>query len=318
MKLSNKTLSRLIKGACYFEIKDGYLSSFRYSKAQIDHISQNGYDKDWLTYALMSGPQRIEFKTDSTMVSFDYKSSKSHINNTIDLYINDVLYSAYHINDTLKGRIEFSLPQGQKKVSIYMPCESTVRIKNFTIDGTYKSVKDTGEKVLIIGDSITQGAGPEVASLAYANGLVRELGYNILAQGIGGYRYEPNDVMTVDGFTPNKIIVALGTNWYYDSSYDYELNVTEFYKRLIEVFPNTPVLAITPIWRGDIDNWERFIWCIDKIKDTCSKYDSIKVVDGFTLVPNVEECFSDKAHPNAFGSLMYSANLIKQIKKLKF
>ena len=38
MKLSNRTLSKLIKGACYFETKDGYLSSFRYSKAQIEHI----------------------------------------------------------------------------------------------------------------------------------------------------------------------------------------------------------------------------------------------------------------------------------------
>ena len=57
---------------------------------------------------------------------------------------------------------------------------------------------------------------------------------------------------------------------------------------------------------------------IIKIKDTCAKYDSIKLVDGFTLVPNVEECFSDRAHPNSFGSLMYSNNLIKAIKKLKF
>jgi hypothetical protein len=318
MKLSNKTLSKLIKGACYFEIKDGYLSSYRFSKAQIENLSQNAYDKCWLTYALMSGPQRIEFKTSSTEISFDYKASKSHANNTIDLYIDNVLYHVYHINDTLKGKVEFFLPQGQKLVSIYMPCESTVQIKNFTINGGYKSVKKSEKRVLIIGDSITQGAGPEVASLAYANALARELGYDILAQGIGGYRYEPNDIMKIDGFEPDKIIVALGTNWYDDSSYDYELNVSEFYKKLTSVFPNIPILAITPIWRSDIDNWDRFIWCINKIKDTCAKYECIRLVDGFTLVPNVEECFSDKAHPNCFGSLMYSSNLIKSIRKLKF
>ena len=318
MKLSNKTLSKLIKGACYFEIKDGYLSSYRFSKAQIENLLQNAYDKCWLTYALMSGPQRIEFKTSSTEISFDYKASKSHANNTIDLYIDNVLYRVYHINDTLKGKVAFFLPQGQKLVSIYMPCESTVQIKNFTINGGYKSVKKSEKRVLIIGDSITQGAGPEVASLAYADALARELGYDILAQGIGGYRYEPNDIMKIDGFEPDKIIVALGTNWYDDSSYDYELNVSEFYKKLTSVFPNIPILAITPIWRGDIDNWDRFIWCINKIKDTCAKYECIRLVDGFTLVPNVEECFSDKAHPNCFGSLMYSSNLIKAIKKLKF
>jgi hypothetical protein len=171
---------------------------------------------------------------------------------------------------------------------------------------------------LIIGDSITQGAGPSIASLAYANALSRELGYNVLAQGIGGYRYEPNDVMAVDGFIPDKIIVALGTNWYDVESYDYELNVIEFYKRLNETFPKIPVLSITPLWRGNVEDWERFMWCIDKIKNVCAEYDNIKVVDGFTLVPNTNECFSDKVHPNAFGSIMYSTNLIKAIKKLKF
>lgn len=39
MKLSNKTLSKLIKGACYFEI----LSSYRFSKAQIENLSKNAY-----------------------------------------------------------------------------------------------------------------------------------------------------------------------------------------------------------------------------------------------------------------------------------
>ncbi len=319
MKLSNKTLTRLVKGACYFEMKNGYLSSFRYSKAQIEHMSRDGYDAYWLNRALITGPQRIELKTDATKISFNYKASETHINaNTIDLYIDDVLYSVYHIYDRLKGMVEFSLPDGQKKVSIYLPCESTLQIKNFTINGSYKSIKEKGDKVLIIGDSITQGAGPSIASLAYANILARELKYDILAQGIGGYRYEPNDVMTIDGFTPDKIIVALGTNWYNVDSYDYELNVNEFYKKLSEAFPNIPVLSVTPLWRGNVEDWERFTWCIDKIKSACSKYENIKLVDGFALVPNVEECFSDKVHPNSFGSLMYGNNLIKAIRKQKF
>ena len=319
MKISNKTLSRLIKGACYFEIKNGYLTSFRYSKPQIEHMSREGYDAYWLNRALISGPQRIELKTDSTNIRFDYKASETHINaNTIDLYIDDVLCSVYRINDVLKGTVEFTLPEGMKKVSIYLPCESTLQIKNFTIDKSYKSVNKKGDNVLIIGDSITQGAGPAIASLAYANALSRELGYNILAQGIGGYRYEPNDVMSVEGFTPDKIIIALGTNWYNVESYDYELNVVEFYKKLSETFPGVPTLSITPLWKGNVEDWDRFNWCIEKIKNACAQYDNIKVVDGFSLVPNTDECFSDKVHPNSFGSLMYSTNLIKAIKKLKF
>lgn len=319
MKLSNKSLSKLIKGACYFEIKNGYLFSYRYSKAQIEHMSKEGYDKYWLNRALISGPQRIEFKTDATSISFDYKASEAHTNaNTIDLYIDGVLTSVYHIESNLKGKVQFSLPSYQKKVSIYLPCESTLQIKSFTIDGKYKSIPNKGEKVLILGDSITQGAGPHIASLAYANGLARELGYNILAQGIGGYRFEPDDVMSVDGFEPDKIIVALGTNWYNNELYDYESYARAYYRKINEVFGKLPVLVITPLWRGNVENWERFMWCIDVINDECKKYDNFKVVNGFNLVPNVNDSFSDRVHPNAFGSISLTNNLVKAIKKLKF
>ena len=68
MKLSNKTLARLIKGACYFETKNGYLLAYRYSKAQIEHMSKPGYDVYWLNRALINGAQRIEFKTDATSI----------------------------------------------------------------------------------------------------------------------------------------------------------------------------------------------------------------------------------------------------------
>ena len=319
MRLSNKTLKKLIRGACYFEEKNGYLFSYRYSKKQIEHMSREDYDKYWLNRALISGPQRIELKTDATELSFDYKASEAHANaNTIDLYADDVLLAVYHIDDKLKGRVTFSLPAGKKRVSVYLPCESTLQIKGFTINGRYESVKKKGPKALILGDSITQGAGPAIASLAYANGLSRRLGYDVLAQGIGGYRFEPNDLMTIDGFVPDKIIVALGTNWYNETSYDYELNAREYYKRLCEVFAGIPVLVITPLWRGNVEDWERFLWCIDIIKDECKKHESIKVVDGFTLVPKVNDCFSDRVHPNAFGSLKLTDGLISAIKRLSF
>ena len=321
MKLSNKTLTKLYKGACYFEFENGYLCAYRYSKTQIDHMSKEGYDTYWLNRALISGPQRIELVTDATEISFDYKASEPHVNaNTIDLYVNGVLSSVYKIENNLKGKVEFKMNEGKKTVSIYLPCESTLKVKNFTINGSYKSVKTKGPRVLILGDSITQGAGPSIASLSYANGLSRELGYNILAQGIGGYRFEPDDLMTVEGFDPDKIIIALGTNWFNVTSYDYESYARAYYKKINEVFGKKPVLVITPLWKSNVEpqDWERFYWCIDVIKDECKKYDNFTIVDGFELIPNVDECFSDKVHPNAFGSIYLTNNLVKAIKKTKF
>ena len=324
MKLSNKTLTKFIKGAVCFSEEKGYLCSYRYSRAQMDHMSLDGYDHCWRSWALHSSNIRIEFKTDAQSLSFNYRSSDVlDTNNTIDLYINDVLYSVYNIEQNLKGSVAFSMPAGEKKVSIYLPCVSKLDIKGFTIDGSYKTIKDKGARVLVIGDSITQGGGPSITSASYLNSLVRKTGYTVLGQGIAGYRYEPRDLMKVDGFEPDKIIVFIGTNYYdekscLDNGYDYEIAVNEFYEKLTRLYPETPIMTITPLWRNNNVDWERFLWCIDTIKKACEKYKNIHVVDGFTLVPNVDECYKDKIHPNSYGSELLASNILKNIKELKF
>lgn len=324
MKLSPKTLKKLVKGAIYFEEDRGYLFCSRYSKEQIDYMAREEYDWGWRMRASFSGGIRLEFKTDSENISFDYIASDIHErSNTVDLYINDVLTSIYKIEDKLKGHIEFILPKGEKKVTVYYPCESVFKIKNFTLDKGYKAIKDKGQRVLVIGDSITQGAGPEFSSAAYLYSLVRKTNYNILGQGVGGYRYEAEDLMKIENFEPDKIIVFLGTNFYEEEclqncGYDYAKGVKDFYAKLNELYPQTPVLSVTPLWRCNDVNMKRLRLCVDIIKENCSKYPNISAVDGFDLVPNVKECFSDGVHPNAYGSEALAANLFKVIKEIKF
>ncbi len=324
MILSNKTVRKFIKGALYFSEERGYLTPFRYTKAQLDFMADESYDYGWRARAKFSGGIRMELVTDSKNLSFEYKASDIHErSNTIDLFVDGVLYSVYKIEDKLKGKVHFSMPEGSKKITIYFPNESKLDIKRFTIDGKYKAIKDKGENVLIIGDSITQGAGPEIASASYLHSLTRKTGYNILGQGVGGYRYEARDLMKLEGFEPDKIIVFLGTNYcgkecINTCGYDYKTGVEDFYKRLSELYPNTKILSITPLWRNNNVNMERFKWCIDTIKEECAKYSNISVADGFDLVPNVDECFSDKVHPNAYGSELLATNLYNFIKKIKF
>ena len=321
MKLSNKTVKKFIKGAVYFEEEKGYLIPYKYSKAQIDYMADPSYDHGWRWRAKISGSIRMELMTDATSLSFDYTANCSHERaNTYDLYIDGVLTSVYQIGENLKGHISFDLPEGNKKVTVYFPCESIAKIKNFTINGAYKSVKDKGPRILFLGDSITQGAGPEMGSASYLNTLTRMADFQALGQGIGGYRYEPCDLMKTDGFEPDKIVVFLGTNYYETpiENYDYKKAVNEYYKRITELYPNIPILSVTPLWRNNNVDMERFLWCIGTIKDACKSYPQVTVVDGFTLVPNVDQCFSDKVHPNAYGSLRLATNLFEIMKKLKF
>ena len=323
MRLGSKTLFKLTKGACYYETKNGYFVPYRYSKAQIEYMADESYDYGWRFRALFSGGIRLELRTDATQLSFDYKASDSHERaNTIDLYIDNVLTSVYTIGESLKGKVEFALPEGNKRVTIYYPCESRLEIKNFTINGSYKSVKSKGKKLLVIGDSITQGAGPQIGSASYLNTLARRTTYDILGQGVGGYRYEAKDLMKIEGFEPDKLIVFLGTNYYDEAclerGYNYEIAVNDFYERLNELYGNKPVIAVTPLWRNNNVDMKRLRWCTSVIMSACEKYPNIKVIDGFDLVPNVDECFSDKVHPNAYGSEQLVTNLMKFMKEVKF
>jgi hypothetical protein len=313
MKLSSKTLKRLFKGALYFTEEKGYLTAFRYNKSQLDYMADPSYDWGWRMRAKFTGCVRIEFKTNAKAISFDYLASEIHERaNTIDLFVDGELRTVHKIGENKKGRVEFTLNEGNKLVSIYMPCECELAIKNFTIDGNYKSVKQKGKKLLILGDSITQGAGVEMSSYAYANVLQRETGYNVVAQGIGGYRFEPKDLTTVEGFEPDKILVFLGTNWYESLKYDYEGSTKEYFKKLKELYPKTPIWEVTPLCRKGVDV-DRFNWCIDVVKSACIEND-IPFIDGFSLVPNVDECFSDGVHPNALGAYILGERIAKIIK----
>lgn len=323
MKFSANSLKKLIKGACYYEIERGYVTPYKFSKNQLDMMQKESFDEFWRERAVFSAGIRLEIKTTSEFIAFDYKTSLGTAlwerSNSVDIWVNGVLFSVLHLRES-KGKVRVSLPTGEKSVCVYLPIDCKFSIKNFEIDGAYKTVKDKGQRVLVIGDSITQGYGTMFSSGSYFNVLQRLSGYNMLDQGIGGYRCEPDDLMYVDGFEPDKIITFLGTNWYdAPHCYDYEGATVGFYKRLTEMYPDKQILSISPIWRGDdsLDS-ERFDWCRSIVKRECQKYENISFVDGFTLIPNVLDCYCDKVHPNEYGCLLLATNIYKEMKKVKF
>lgn len=97
-----------------------------------------------------------------------------------------------------------------------------------------------------MGDSITQGFGPLRSAHTYVSVANRLLNYDIINQGIGGYIYDKNVLVNMEGYSPDKIIISLGTNQYGTESMK---DVEEYYERLSEVYGDRPVLCITPIWR---------------------------------------------------------------------
>lgn len=316
MTLTNEELKKIYFGAYEFEeTEDGYLKANQYTRAQMEYF-KGAFDM-WYERCDASTAKTFEFTTKATKVAFDYKIIWKGSPDSFELVVDGLVIGLEHVKNRLDtGTIEWQLPEGEKSVIIYLPADATVLVRNFTIDADYTpAIKN--EKVLWLGDSITQGYGPLRSSLTYVSVANRILNYDILNQGIGGYVYDKKSLMKMDGYTPDKIIVALGTNQYGDEDMT---PVEEYYETLTGIYGNDiPILCITPLWRGD--SWDGLPtlkkFC-EKVKNIASQYKNVRVVEGMKLVPNFPDYFLDNLHPNCLGCETYGRNLAAEIKKIGF
>lgn len=315
MTLSNEQLKSIYYGALRFEeTQDGYLQAFQYTQSQMDYF-KNAFDF-WYDRCFATTAKTFEFSTTATKLSFGYKFIWKGSEDSFELFVDGLATKIYYVKDLdTEGTLSFELPEGEKDIIVYLPADATVLVRDFEINAEYIPAKK-GEKVLWIGDSITQGFGPLRSAHTYVSVANRLLNYDIINQGIGGYVYDKNTMVTMEGYRPDKIIIAMGTNQFGSETMK---DVEEYYECLKTVYGDTPVLCVSPIWRGDCpDRYEVFERFCDNVKKIAGQYPNVTVVDGFDLVPHLPEYYLDNLHPNVIGMELYGRNLVEAIKKLGF
>lgn len=313
--MTNEELQNIYFGAYSFDEQDGYLMSYQYTKEQIAYFKQAF--EFWYERCTASTAKTLEFTTEAKNISFDYRFFWKGSEDSFELCIDGLIADIKYVKDlSQEGTIKFTLPAGTKDVIIYLPADATVGIKNFEIDASVMPA-DKGEKVLWLGDSITQGYGPDRSAETYVSVTNRLLNYDIINQGIGGYVYDKKSLLPMEGYTPDKIIVALGTNQFWVETMK---DVEEYYETLTGLYGHDiPILCISPIWRGDQpDAFPKFIDFCDKVKEIAGRYKNVTVVDGFKLVPHLSEYYKDNLHPNCLGAETYGRNLVEVIRKIGF
>lgn len=322
MILTIPQLKSIYRGALSLrENAEGWLEAYQHTDEQMAYFK--GASEFWYDRCMASTSKTLEFTTSATEIAFSYRIVWVGSLDSIEIFIDGKEAKVWELKDFFdgypwvtpnEGRLSFTMPEGEKRVTVYLPSDSTAWIKDFELNGDFAPA-ERGEKVLWLGDSITQGFGPLRSAYTYVSIANRTLGYDIINQGIGGYVYDKN-VLTDMGYKPDKIIIALGTNQCGDTT---NVAVEEYYEALHKLYGDTPVLTLTPIWRGDFENSaavvERFS---EGIKQTCAKYPNITLVDGFELIPHDEKLFLDRLHPNVEGCKIYAANVIEAIKKSGF
>jgi len=315
--MTNKELQNIYFGAYFFEeTEDGWLRSYQYSKEQMAYF-KSGFDF-WYDRCMATTAKTLEFSSDATEVSFEYKFVWLGSQDSFELAIDGLISDIRYVKDIPEeGKLTFALPAGKKDVIIYLPADATVAIRNFEANGKCTPAMK-GAKVLWLGDSITQGYGPLRSALTYVSVANRILNYDIINQGIGGYVYDKKSLMKMEGYMPDKIIVALGTNQFW---MDTMAPVEEYYETLTGIYgTEIPILCISPIWRGDrpteeLVKFERFC---DEVKRIAGAYKNVTVIDGFRLVPHLPEYYRDNLHPNELGAEVYGRNLADLIKEIGF
>ena len=313
--MTNRELQELWFGAYSFsETEEGWLQAFQHTQAQMEYF--RAASDFWYNRSMAGTAKTLEFTTDAETVSFEYKITWTGSQDSFELAVNGLITEIRYVKDLPEeGKLEWKLPAGEKDVIIYLPAEATVELRSCEIDGTYTPAKKN-EKVLWLGDSITQGYGPMRSAMTYVSVANRLLNWDIINQGIGGYIYDKKSLMKMDSYMPDKIIVALGTNQF---GCEMMKDVEEYYETLIGLYGNTPVLCVTPLWRGDVpDGFPTLKRFCENVKAIAGKYPNVKIVDGFTLVPHLPEYFRDNLHPNALGCETYGRNLVEEIRKLGF
>lgn len=271
---------------------------------------------------------RLDFVTDSKTLSVGviYSKASSRRFGFTDVFCNGKAIAHVGTDAIAEGLYEktLDLGDGEKTIRIQLPWSVKTVLADLSLDdgATVIPVKKE-RKMLIFGDSITQGYDAKYPSASYAAILADRLCADARNKGIGGEKFFPALVERPesDGFAPDLITVAYGTNdWAgLESPERLELPMRAFYTKLCELYPAVPVFALAPIWRCDendgIHPTGPFSVVEEMLRRTAQNLPTVTVIPCYDFVPHDPAFFTD-IHPNDLGFASYADRLLSAISPL--
>ena len=340
MKLSIEQIKEITNGAVSItQSNDGY-RFFRFNKEEFKlyegrtlYAGCDFYKKSFST----SGVQ-FEFKTDARKfsISGSVKAASSRKYYAFDVFVNgefigdvrnyrvDDMVPNYTANDFSLSDFsgEFELGEGIKTVRVVFPWSAAPTLSEVSLDGaSFVEPVKKSKKMIMYGDSITQGYDAESPSRTYATALSYALDAEAYNKGIGGEIFCPELSAISNDFLPDYITVAYGTNdWRNSGSKEnFIANAKGFYSNLSKNYPEAKIFAISPIWRADTETcigFGKFSEVEETVKEIANSLENVTFIRGFDFVPHSTDYFADlRLHPRNTGFDFYADNLLREIKK---
>lgn len=318
MILDSDALFQLMDGALWAEKEPYELRPWRFSREHIAHMESNDV---YMCRSAASAGMKLDFKTDSSTLSFEIEAQPGAGTPWfgLDVMVDDQLY--YHAHNkcgTIDTAVCLTLPEGMKRVTVYLPNLCIIKIRNVTLDDSAAvQLVVKKRKILFLGDSITQGYVAEHPSATYSNLMCHRLDAECLNQAIGGAVHNIQRMDETTGYRPDFMFAAYGTNdWSLQQNVDQ--NATEWCEKLHSIYGDIPLYVLLPIWRGDIakkmaSGCEDFLQARQQIADAFAPYSNCRVLDTIDFVPHSEDFFFDHVHPNEKGFACYANAVLNAV-----
>jgi len=325
MKLTDKQIKEITKGAYSIEQENGVLVFYRMPKeitAKYQSVRGEMYIR-----TLASSGIRFDFLSDTKYLKIRYflKKGSSQNKGAFDVWVNGRLYGSEgeDIIDGDSREIEFCFEGGEKHITVYFPTLSQTFITSVELsDGATLTPFENKPLALFFGDSITQGYITELPSMNYVTRFSEMSGYDFYNYAVGGDIYNSIVTENVPDRKPEIIFVSYGTNdWSGNlTSGALKKNMRDFYSILYTKYPSSKIVAILPIWRDVQDRPTREIGEFENLhklmRTILSEFPKVKIIDGLELVPHSPRLLADKyLHPKDTGFEFYANALFEKMSK---
>ncbi len=316
----------LVHGALYTAVtEEGQVRFARFTEQQKENYAL----KNFAHKCDGSSGITLDFYSDTNRFSFEAELSRaaSRLCGDFDLWVDGVFVDSIQVAIDCCSNISFDLPQGEHRITLYLPWSSITVLRNLEIDdGATLTPVEKGMRILALGDSITQGSIAAHPSMTYVNSVARRLNAEVLNQGIGGYQFLKESLLGAPDWQPDLITLAYGTNDFslISSANEYKAQVRTYMQTLTASYPDTPILAITPIYRGDMsintiikDKDYTFLDAMDILRGVFAEFEQVEVLDGLSFFPHHADFFApDFLHPNDLGFSLYAQAVSDKILKM--
>ena len=310
-------MKELFKNCLRVEERDGWLVPLRFTEHQMQVYTSN---EARLIRSNAPSSVILSFKSAAKKISFRYRiTGKARDWASVDVVCDGVLKESINLVDD-SGFLEIEL-SGDVNVGthIYLPHLVCFELRDITSDATLIPTENKRKSWLALGDSITQGMVAKRASGAYPSLISERFDLGVINAGVGGIRFEVTELDYI-GFEPDIITVALGCNDWGIPKKQLELNVSNYIERLISIYKCRNIHLILPTWRSDFEEQNAemtFAEHREVIREVAARYSFINIIDGYNLVPHLEDYFGDPSdlnvHPNDEGFLRYAFALTKHV-----